>query len=302
MGDIDPRRADLNLLTVFAALMRERSVTRAGQKLFLSQSATSAALARLRELFRDELFVRVGRAIEPTARAQELWERLDPALQAITSALTGAIPFDPATDAREFRIGMPDSVSVAMLPALLRRLRAEAPGCALNIRHADFTEAPRMLAHGDVSTAIGYLGRDLPATTRVRTLRRTGWRVLRGDDAPGTLTVEEYAARPHVLVTPSGDLYGIADRVLAEQGHRRRVVLGVPDFAILPNVLKGTDMIATVSDFVAEALAERAGLRIEPPPVPFPISQIQLAWRAAADTDPAERWLRGLITATFGDT
>lgn len=300
MGDIDPRRADLNLLTVFAALMRERSVTRAGQKLFLSQSATSAALARLRDLFRDELFVRVGRAIEPTARAQELWERLDPALQAITSALTGSIPFDPAADSREFRVGMADSVAVALLPTLLRLLRTEAPGCALNIRHADFTEAPRMLADGDVSTAIGYLGKDLPATTRVRTLRRTGWRVLRGDDAPGALTLDGYATRPHVLVTPSGDLNGIADRVLAEQGRRRRIVLGVPDFAILPTVLKGTDMIATVSDFVAEALAARVGLRIEEPPLDFPASQIQLAWRAAVDTDLAERWLRGLIIATFG--
>lgn len=300
MHEIDPRRADLNLLNVFAALMRERSVTRAGQKLFLSQSATSAALSRLRELFRDELFVRAGRTIEPTARAIQLWQRLEPALQGITVALTGAIPFDPATDRREFRIGMPDSVAVALLPGLMARLRAEAPLCCLVVRHADYREAPRMLADGDISTAIGHLTDDLPATARVRTLRRIGWRVLRGDAAPGGLTLAEYIARPHVLVTPAGDLTGVADRVLAEQGLARRVVLGVPDFSILPSLLAGSDMLATVNDFVADALAAQGGLRAELPPLPFPGGDMRLAWRAAADTDPGERWLRGLIGAVLG--
>lgn len=300
MNEIDPRRADLNLLTVFATLMRERSVTRAGQKLFLSQSATSAALSRLRDLFRDELFVRVGRSIEPTARALDLWERLDPAMQAITAALVGSIPFDPATDAREFRIGMPDNVAVALLPRLMVRMRAEAPHCILNVRHADYLEAPRMLSNGDISAAIGYLTDDLPATARVRTLRRVGWRVLRGDPAPGPLTLEDYVARPHVLVTPAGDLSGIADRVLAEHGLKRRVVLGLPDFTILPTLLAGTDLIATVSDFVGDAFAAQGGLRAEEPPVPFPVGEMRLAWRAAVDSDPGERWLRGLITAILG--
>src|SRR5689334_15497899 len=106
------RRLDLNLLPVFLALMRERSVTRAGRALFLSQPATSAALARLRAAFRDELFIRNGNALEPTPRAEALMTELLPALQAVASAVAGATPFDPARDSRTFRIGWSDDVAI----------------------------------------------------------------------------------------------------------------------------------------------------------------------------------------------
>src|SRR5690242_10827652 len=138
------RRLDLNLLPVFAALMRERSVTRAGQALFLSQPATSAALARLREAFHDELFIRNGRSLEPTPRALALAEELDPALLAISGALAGATPFDPASDARIFRVGWSDGVSIVAIP-LLRRLLEAAPHCRLVIRAANFATIPGML-------------------------------------------------------------------------------------------------------------------------------------------------------------
>ncbi len=299
MNTADLRRADLNLLTVFAALMRERSVTRASQKIFLSQSATSAALARLRDLFQDELFVRSGREIEPTAHALELWENLGPALQAIAAALTTSIPFDPASDAREFRIGMPDDVAMFLLPRLMTKLHTSAPHCTLVVYQLSFRSAAAMLSSGEISTAVGYLD-DLPATAKVRSLSHHGWQVLRADGTPGKLTLAEYAARPHILVTHKGDMVGVVDRALAEAGLTRRVILGLPSFTILPSVLTGTDMLATVSSYVARDLAAMGPhLRIEDPPLPLPTGHHRMAWRATADSDPAEVWLRRNIIEAF---
>src|SRR5918994_6918767 len=132
------RRLDLNLLPVFAALMRERSVTRAGQALFLSQPATSAALARLRAVLKDELLVRNGRALEPTARAAALMAELGPCLSTLTRTLAEATPFDPAADHRTFRVGCTGDVAVALLPAFTVRLRERAPRCDLVLRQADY--------------------------------------------------------------------------------------------------------------------------------------------------------------------
>ena len=125
MNRNDLRRLDLNLLIVFETLMHERSVTRAAEKLFLGQPAISAALARLRTLFDDPLFVRTGRSMEPTPRAQEIFALLSPALDSISTAVSRAADFDPATSKAVFRIGLSDDVEFALLPALLRRLRAE---------------------------------------------------------------------------------------------------------------------------------------------------------------------------------
>ena len=134
MNRNDLRRVDLNLLIVFETLMHERSVTRAAEKLFLGQPAISAALSRLRTLFDDPLFVRTGRSMEPTARAQEIFAHLSPALDSISTAMSRASEFDPATSTAVFRIGLSDDVEFGLLPPLLRRLRAEAPGIVLVVR------------------------------------------------------------------------------------------------------------------------------------------------------------------------
>jgi LysR family transcriptional activator of mexEF-oprN operon len=288
------RRLDLNLLPVFLALMRERSVTRAGQALFLSQPATSAALARLRAVFRDELFIRNGNALEATPRAEALMAELEPALQAVAGAVAGATPFDPATDSRTFRIGWSDDVAIAAMP-LLPRLRQAAPFCRVVIRAANFRTIPGMLETGEIGTAVGFMGGDLPATAKQRVLRRGSFRVLRDAATPGPIDLDAYCARPHVLVTARGDLTGFADAALERLGRSRRVVLGLPDFGLLRRVLLGTDLLCTVSDALADAVLgaiAEAGLVADPPPFPCPESVVRMAWRAVLDHDPAEAWLR----------
>jgi len=155
MNRNDLRRVDLNLLIVFETLMHERSVTRAAEKLFLGQPAISAALARLRSLFDDPLFVRTGRSMEPTARANEIFALLSPALDSISTAVSRATDFDPATSNQVFRIGLSDDVEFALLPPLLRRLRAEAPGVVLVVRRANYLLMPGLLASGEISVGVG---------------------------------------------------------------------------------------------------------------------------------------------------
>src|SRR5688572_5645640 len=161
MKPIELSRIDLNLLTVLAALMRERHVSRAAQRLHLGQPAVSHALARLREITGDPLFVRQGRAMEPTARATALMQGLGPALEQIEATLRAQSAFDPATATPVFRIGLTDDLQIAMLPRLLRRLGTEVPGARLVAMTACHLDAMRHLDDGRVSTVMTFL-EDLP--------------------------------------------------------------------------------------------------------------------------------------------
>ncbi|WP_259754537.1 LysR family transcriptional regulator [Pseudomonas sp. GCEP-101] len=300
MNRNDLRKVDLNLLIVFETLMHERSVTRAAEKLFLGQPAISAALARLRGLFDDPLFVRTGRSMEPTARAQEIFGHLSPALDSISTALSRAADFDPATSKAVFRIGLSDDVEFGLLPPLLRRLRSEAPGITLVVRRANYLLMPQLLASGEISVGVSYTD-ELPANAKRKTLRRSTWKILRADSIPGALTLDDYCARPHALVSYAGDLDGFVDQTLAEMDRKRQVVLAVPQFVGLAQLLAGTDIIATVPEYVALALTAAGGLRAEDPPFPTRLAELSMVWRGAQDQDPAERWLRSRITMFVGD-
>ena len=291
MNRNDLRRVDLNLLIVFETLMHERSVTRAAEKLFLGQPAISAALARLRALFDDPLFVRTGRSMEPTARAQEIARLLSPALDSISTAVSLAADFDPATSNAVFRIGLSDDGEFALLPMLLKRLRAEAPGIVLVVRRVNYILMPGLLASGEISIGVSYTT-DLPANAKRRKLRDIGVKVLRADSRPGPLTLEEYCARPHVMVSFSGDLNGAIDLDLERIGRSRRVVLAVPQFGSLRALLRNTEMIATVPDYAACTLVEDSCLRAEDAPLEIRPAELSMAWSSAHDNDPAERWLR----------
>jgi LysR family transcriptional activator of mexEF-oprN operon len=300
MNRNDLRRVDLNLLIVFETLMHERSVTRAAEKLFLGQPAISAALARLRTLFDDPLFVRTGRSMEPSARAVEIFALLAPALDSISTAVSRAADFDPATSNAVFRIGLSDDVEFALLPALLRRLRAEAPGVVLVVRRTNYLLMPNLLASGEISVGVSYTD-ELPANAKRKTLRRAKPKLLRADSVPGALSLDDYADRPHALVSFAGDLGGFVDEELAKVGRKRRVVLAVPQFNGLGTLLAGTDLVAMVPDYTAAALTAAGGLRAEDPPLPVQSFELSMAWRGAQDNDPAERWLRSRIQMYCGD-
>ena len=148
------RKADINLMVVFEALMLERNVTRVAEKLFLGQPTISSALNRLRTLFNDPLFIRVGHRMEPTARAEEIIQHLSPALDSLSSALSLTHDFDPTQSTMTFRIGLSDDVEFGLLPPLLRALRQEAPLVVFVVQHVDYWRIPDLLASGDITVGI----------------------------------------------------------------------------------------------------------------------------------------------------
>lgn len=290
---------DLNLLHALVALVEERSTTAAARRLGLAQSTVSGTLARLRDAFGDELLVRQGRGLEPTPRAVELVEACRPHLEGLVAAMGAVAPFDPGTDARTFRLGCTDAVALHVLPALTDRLRRDAPACDLVVRVGDYRTLPALMASGEVMTALAYLRDDPSATAKVRVLRHAPWVVLRDAAQPTVEGLEDFRTRPHALVTPAGDLAGFVDEELAAHDLERRVVLGVTSFALLLPALRGTDLISTVPDFVADALVGLGGLAIDPCPVAVPPVTNTMAWRATADRDPAERWFRAALAEAF---
>ncbi|BBP59165.1 LysR family transcriptional regulator [Pseudomonas sp. St316] len=300
MNRNDLRRADINLLVVFETMMHEQNVTRVSEKLFLGQPTISSALARLRLMFDDPLFIRSGRLMEPTSRAQEIFSNLSPALDGIAAALSLCQAFEPATSEATFHIGLCDDVEYALLPQLLRRLRAEAPGTTLVVRRADQWQLSQLMASGEISLGISP-ALELPANARRKTLRPIRPMLLRADSQPGELTLDEFCRRPHAIVSSMGNVIDDSDRALCQMGRQRRVVLTVPQFSALPVLLAQSDIIAIVPDYVAQAMAVTTGMRAQAVPICLPQHELSMVWRGASHNDPGERWLRSRCSAFLAE-
>jgi LysR family transcriptional activator of mexEF-oprN operon len=288
------RNVDLALLVCFESMMIDRNVTRVAKKLCVGQSTVSNSLNRLRALFDDPLFIRVGHTMEPTARALELSRLLTPGLDAMSMALSLTDVFDPACSDRVFRIGLTDDVELSLMPGLIRSVRLDAPQVTLIVQHADYRRLPDQLVSGDISIGICQT-RDLPANAKRRTLRTLQYQVLRGGNDSAPLDIDEYCARPHVAVSQSANTVSYLDKYLGELGRKRRVVLSVPRYSSLSAILRDSDLIATVPDFAAASIADAFDLCSEPPPFEIPGSSLSLSWLSNTDSDPAECWLRSKI-------
>ena len=303
INESDFRRLDLNLLLVFHALLHERSVTRAAQRLFIGQPALSGALKRLRAALGDELFVRTSHGMTPTPRAPELARVIEPLLLSLQQALHARPAFDPAKAERVFRIGLSDALEVALMPRLMQRLSEEAPGVRLIAREADRTNAPAMLDAAEIELAAGVFI-DRASWHRQRAL--FGWNFvcvynpalvkLRGTK----ITLAEYLRHPHLLTSFSADLSGLVDELLREKGHTRQVVFSSRNFATSPFIVRQMPAITTVPTFAAATWRDALGLAVSPLPFETPAYEVSLLWTAAHDADPALQWLIGLVAAAFG--
>ena len=284
---------DLNLLLVLDALLRERSVTRAGAALGLSQPAASHALAKLRELFGDELLVRQGHDMEPTALAESLIGPLREVLAAVEELLWQERAFDPATAERELVLAATDFVEVTLLPHLLPRL---ASGLRLRLRPLA-TELPeRALADGDIDLAVGTM-LSPPAAMRVSMLYHETFVAMVRRDHPclaAPITPEVYAALGHVLITSPGEGIGVVDIALANRGLRRNVVVRTPHFLAVAPLVAASDLVCTLP----ARIATRAhGVATFAPPVEVPGFDVAMYWHPRRERDPAVRWLREQLRA-----
>ncbi|WP_227369756.1 LysR substrate-binding domain-containing protein [Halomonas sp. M20] len=300
MNRNDLRRIDFNLLIVFETLMHERSVTRTAEKLFLGQPAISAALSRLRVLFGDQLFIRVGCNMEPTTRAREIFTQLQPALDAISCALGSTSHFIPTRSGTIFHIGLSDDVELSLFPLLLRRLRFEAPNIALVMHRTNYLNLPTLLNSDEISVGVGCTRKLLPNAKRKR-LRCSKLCVLCTASHPQVLSLDDYCKRPHALVACAGEMNSVVDERLAEWGRTRHVTLNLPEFSGLSAQLVDTDIIATVPDYVAAPLTANARLRENTLPFDSPTFELSMIWNALHDNDPADRWLRSHIQTSMTD-
>lgn len=287
-------RIDLNLLVAFDALLSEQSVTRAAQRLGLSQPAMSSALGRLRRLLDDPVLIRTPTRMVPTARAMELVAPVRQILQQVESALATPAPFDPASSTRRFRIATVDYVELVLLPALLRELSHTAPGVALDISLIGPDYPEEQLQNGKLDLAIGF-AHNLPPELHSRILMKDRFICVVRADHPGVgkrLTLEQYVALQHVMVSPRGSVTGVVDQALATQGLERRLAATVPHFLAAPHVVAHSDYIVTLAGRVARIYAAFLPIRLVKPPVVLPEFRIAMAWHARAEHDPALTWLR----------
>lgn len=289
---------DLNLAVVLHALLEERSVSRAAGRIGLSQSATSHALARLRELVGDPLFVRTPAGLAPTARAEAMAATLAGGLAALEQALLAPPAFDPATARRTFQLGASDYVEHLLLPPLLARLAEVAPGFDVWTRPSP----------ADPTAALAQGSLDLVLVPRTAPERAEGLRSVElWDDhfvgvarrghplARPPITVEAFAAARHVFIAPGGRPGGVVDEALARGGRARRIAFTTRNFLVGPEVVARTDLVITLAARIAWAFARTLPLVLFEPPLPLPGFRIAAFWHDRHDADPAHRFLRDEI-------
>jgi len=286
-----------NLLPVLDALLAERSVSRAGARLGLSQPAVSNALAQLREILGDPLLVRKGTGMEPTERALTLAGPLRAALLALEQGLEPAAAFDPATAERGFTIMTNDFVAFALLPRLLPRLQREAPKVRLQVRAWQEHGIPPELARGDVDLVLGF-NRGLPPGHHARPLFDDRFVFVARQRHPlvrGKITLATYTKLSHIIVSQEPNARGVVDDALAQRGLSRHVALRVSHFLLVPPIVATTDYVAALSELVARPMAEPLGLQLLKMPIDAGGATVELVWHERTAASPAHAWLRALV-------
>ncbi|QEL54516.1 LysR family transcriptional regulator [Chromobacterium paludis] len=297
ISERDFRAVDLNLLVTFLVLMRERSVSRAAERLFIGQPAVSGALGRLRALFDDELLVRTAAGMEPTSRALTLEAELLPALQNVQAALFQPERFDAANAERTFTLAMPDWVEVWLMPRVFAELRRLAPRIRVAVKATDPFQGAAMLERHEMELGVATLP-ERPGWMRSMPLARMGFSCISheaGLKLAGPLTLQDYIAHPHVLVTYRGAFQSGIDRLLEERGLRRQVQYTTQQFSALPSLLREVAALASVPSALARHWSYCQNLRAHPLPLPSPEIELSMFWHAVKDRDPALEWLRGVV-------
>lgn len=294
---------DLNLLRVFDAVARERHVTRAAQRLNLSQPAVSNALSRLRHALGDELFLRRPGGVEPTELALSLAPAVAEVLDRLRNTLAAHAPFDPAASERVFTIALSEYAEAVLAPAMLERMAAEAPRCLLAIRHADRSNALALLDGNEAEFAVAVL-REPPALyTRVRLLPEAFLTVMRRTHplAQGEMTLARFASFPHLLHSANGSRDGALDAPMAEAGHPRRLGAVVAHLAAVPEILKRTEMVMTLSARLARQMAAANDLAVRDCPLDVQHIRLSLIFHRRLEADAGHAWLRRLLIAVARD-
>lgn len=300
---MDSDRLDLDLLVTLDTLLAERNVSRAAKRLNLSQPAMSARLNRLRDMFGDQLLLPAQRGMLPTQRAVEMQAPLHEALEGVRRVLAQGARFDPTRARATVAIAASDYGQYSILMGLAEALRTEAPGIRIVWRTIDAEALTAQMERGDVHVAV-MTPESAPGTLRMRTLYRERYVAIARTGHPavrGRLDLDSFCALDHVIVSPQGGGFsGPTDAALEAVGRRRRVVLSVPGFLIVAEIVGRSDLIALVPSRIVRDQAGR--LQVLEPPLAVAGFEFAMVWHDRTDTHPLQRWLRDRIATLAGDT
>lgn len=293
------------LLRCFAALMRERSVSRAADALATSQPAVSKALARLRTLFNDPLLIRAHARMVPTNRALELEEPVRRILADLAAVIEAPHAFDPKTAEATFRLTAAETVEHLIFPRLIERLQTTAPGIRIEARHPSRDHALRWLETGEIDFRIGWLERP-PQTLHSATLYRDRLVCVVRKGHPvisGSISLDQYLALPHARleVAPHGMSGRAIDEAVSRLGATLRIGMLVQNYGTVMHTVARSDLIATVSERMLRGTAPQLGLQILDPPLKLPELRINMFWHARTHKDPRHRWFRQQVATVARD-
>lgn len=292
---------DLNLLYVFEAVWRDRSVTAAAERLGLTQAAVSGSLKRLREEYDDKLFTLVGRKMEPTPLAIELAPQLLDALSLVRKTRAERGRFDPSTARRMFTVRTRDVGEAVCLPRVVRALGESAPGIQLRTVFRPIPETLAGMAAGQIDLALGFVP-SLETGIHRRLLFEQHYVCVmrRGHPlADKKLTEDRFSHGEHLLVEYSGSGHQHLERALVSAGARNRIKVRMPQYLAAPHFVIGSDLLWSVPAILAETLAQHYPLVIKPHPLNLPDFEVSVYWHDRYHRDPANKWLRDFVSQQF---
>ncbi|OAP39968.1 LysR family transcriptional regulator [Sinorhizobium glycinis] len=298
---------DLNLVRVFDALLRERSVTRAGDRIGLSQPAVSAALNRLRHALNDQLFVRRGNEMVPTPRAESLAEPVRVALREIERVFYAAKRFEPAELERTFTLMGADFFSMLLMPSLAARITRIAPAVSLRFLDSARGDVARLLQEDEIDAALERPV-EVPDWVSSALLFHSPFAIIAAENNAvigragakegGVLPIDLFCELPHAIRSIDGSMSGFTDEALGKIGRTRRVSLALPHFQAVALAVASGNYLAAVPRQFAVAAARSLPIVIYRPPFSIPVPEIRMYWHARHDDEPSHRWLRDRILET----
>lgn len=299
---MDLNALDLNLIRVLDALWQERSASRAGQRIGLSQPAVSAALNRLRHALGDQLYVRRGNEMVPTPRAEELAPRAAAALAEMRAMLAPGPRFDPAALQRTFTLMGADFFATLFMPHLARVLQSEAPRLRLRMVDTSRGDVARLLQDDRIDMALespiampDWVGTERLFAAPFVAVAARGHPGLAGLREGGVIPIDLYCGLDHAIRSSEGQLQGPVDDALAEAGRKRRVMLSLPQFHAVARAVAEGRFVAALPVQYARAMAGELGLALYALPVAVLVPDIFLYWHARHAQDPAHRWMRRVV-------
>ena len=301
------RTLDLNLLRVFDAVMAEGSLTRAAERLAMTQPAASHALKRLHVAVGEDLFHRTAFGMRPTARAEALWPQVRAALAQLQGALSPR-SFDPGADPATFNIAMADATAAMLLPHLVSSIEGERALANIRVLPLTTRDPRRLVEEADADLAVGYfpnaiaaiVAQGADATLHHRQLYATEYVCVMRRDHPladRELTLDTFVNAHHLLVTFSGRAHGFVDEALAVLGRQRRIVLTVNQFATAGSVVARSDLLTVLPRQFLPATGVEHRLIEKPIPLTLGAVNVEMMWHLRKDDDPAHRWLRDRVVA-----